>query len=1723
MDIFPPRYLSGKIAYELERREIMKKLFQLSALLMALILVATLLPSPVMAVGEESVINVGDNVFYIYYNANANQVFETPSLGLWPAHFRFSGSKLGACWDRDYVYISLEKTNAQPTITLNGVTLSNAVVKTTDTHTLVKAPLADANILMDAFAYTCPLKFAVGNDTIEATVVFEGEEGLPSDTTPSINSSTSAYGAEADSGNHKFWVEEGGTNYSAVYYRNISMLKSGNTANVIEFDFTAVSLPEISKLTPSYMEICKGLSIQYTDETLTSVQDQWNAFSYGICNYEGELCIVVDAGMDIETRKREPRIYKTGFPGNTKETIHVRAEFDNMNAYNYSNLDFNKVVARFYVNGKLIGIDQDAKGYSVSMTRGTCAYYILAVPDGKSALEFTVNNLRFGYLNSAAVAQNALEELNFNAFKGENLSESGLTADLVLPKYLPGGQLNGLELEWTSNNESTLTSEGKLVAGGADSAVELTATIKKYGFYKKFFLGAADDAMVVPGSKNGVTLDGSLSDRGWSFLDKISGTKNPVSMGALWTESDLYLALETTDVSDMTFIVNGKNVASPAVMIGDKYTEIQISLADVGLTGAVGSVFPVTILADGIEWIGEFTFGEVDKTLNINDIFMIALIAACVIFAVLLVLALVKKMYKKVWFIIILVVVLLAGVFCGIGLSYQIPFDDGRSAMPKYQIPDSALAALMPKPVSEYGSVVYSNDNAVLLEILDVDSDEFEAYAKVLRNSTFIHVLSDQKCGFTAYNADGKYINAIYQPWDAKMYVSVYNEYFLPRLIQENIRVDDKIDIVTHDLYLPIMTDNGESGFLTDISWSSSNPNVISATGQVTRPDFGIAEVILTATINETGEMKHFVFRVPGYDYNDGKLVVENDHNPAAGIGLAYKDPLFTFDKTNNSVVLDLGEKQNINYVVLNDVDDVNSLAQTNLSLWVSDDNMTYEKIDNVKVLFDGKQTYIYNFETEARYVKAHYGLCPDGLNANYNTGLGEMIEAGYEEYVGGKGAEFKTTEFVLTNNTGKDQLDYAWKISKSDLGITGSNASIRIFVGDEQLYHYVSGNDVMIRIPDLLAGESVTLKILSSDSDNVLDMANKEYVYEVTYGYREQWSTPINKYLRFRVLLEKGLKYPSGRVQEETVVLAQGSEGMMYTSKDGGLTWEKLSMLNGNPGPGGEPIKAIGGIQGYLLDTHTNRLFAAMRYTGEAVYTDGVTRYCYTITMAYSDDGGLTWNLGQEVPYSLDPAENNGVRDMYSDGMVSPTYDGDGPNVDFVWHAGQTMYEGKTGAMVYARPIYSRDGGKTWERTETFISGPLDFGGQETATGLSEGMTFVRDDGVIVDLIRSQYEDQIYFAVVFSTDGGATWSEVEDSRVYAVNTCPIFHEVDINGETTTMVNCGGFNAMGGFSFYRVPLMFAHTTNGEFFRNYQNASFQSHLDTLAETSIMTNTSYTVDSNGIMTSAWQNVPEDAINHLRIVDFDKWYTRTKGAYDSFENGNVAIEGWMVHNGDVTVDRLQASDGRYALHAKRITKLTRTIPYLQDGRISMKVYAGEGTRLEIELQSAYTNVSDSGVAPVGVQIKDNVITLLGTKKATEMVLVEGWNTLVFDLNLTEGKATFQLNDGAVVDMPVDLDAGDYVSYVTLLGKTEYFIDEFLVESETEVALSMTDEDKAAAKAVIAEIKAMGTDKTAIAAARTSYNNLTLVQQDYVNRYTFENGKKTNYYQVLVAAEKG
>ncbi len=920
------------------------------------------------------------------------------------------------------------------------------------------------------------------------------------------------------------------------------------------------------------------------------------------------------------------------------------------------------------------------------------------------------------------------------------------------------------------------------------------------------------------------------------------------------------------------------------------------------------------------------------------------------------------------------------------------------------------------------------------------------------------------------------------------------------------------------DLILPAKITNGQLDKEFDITWVSSNPDVVNPeTGKVTRPQQGVAIVELTATL-ANGAAKEFDLIVHGLaTTNDGVLYRESDKNPAKGTGIAFEGLLFTFDTSNNSIIRDLGAKQKVNVAVLNDGDDKARLNAQSLTLWVSDDNVTYTQVESFKLLHIGEQWYLYDFEAEARYVKVHYTHF-DGGEADFIGAYGTMIDARYEEVFGGCEATFTSGEYTLTNTTGKTQKDYAWTISKEALGITGSDASIRISLNGELLYHYVDGENVIVRIPDVAAGASVKLTVQQSTSEELMDIANKEAVHEVVYGYVETYAES-RKWL---MTLPAGTVFADGTKLEEETLFGMGYNAF-YTSTDGGVTWSDATKIFNNA-PAGKIAVDKMSDGGLFFDDVTGRIMFQTYHKYKTFNAlDMNDSHMETFILA-SDDGGKTWYLMSTLPCACD-AQYAGTNVpkyalSYTDPIKLSTYDGNGDGVDFVFPLG-SQYD-NTGAFA-CRVAYTRDAGETWLYSQTQITYPAT--GSEG--GCSEAYIVERDDGVLVLHVRCQAAGSYHFKVCYSLDQGVTWTnEHYMTDYYATNGQAMIKRVEVNGVETFMSIWQGNNALNGASYIRSPLNIAISTDeGETFNNVQNLASKTYLEgyDYRWRTYMTNQSVAKFGDDNLKLTYRRSPMGDYIVVNAYDFDTWYTRTKGAYDDFEHGVVQYEGWSVLGGSAELTTANAQ-GKYSMKiGANGSVVTRSIPGTSDGKISVDVFVAENGKFTLSLQNAFNPAYTDLATPFRLRVEDGRL-YQGEETTAIAELNAGWNTLTFDLGLTGDKASVAINDGKAVDLKINTAELDYICYITFIAETDILVDELLVVSEDEVVLAATEEDKAAADAVIDLIEAIedADDKVAaIEAARDAFDALTQTQADLVDRKSLAEDALVNYYELLVAEE--
>jgi len=921
-------------------------------------------------------------------------------------------------------------------------------------------------------------------------------------------------------------------------------------------------------------------------------------------------------------------------------------------------------------------------------------------------------------------------------------------------------------------------------------------------------------------------------------------------------------------------------------------------------------------------------------------------------------------------------------------------------------------------------------------------------------------------------------------------------------------------DQVTQNLKMTGSITDGLLDNTYPVTWTSSDESAVTSNGVVTRPEQGVSFATLTATAD--GQSKSFDVVVLGKTMDNSKaLQVQNDIDPAHGAGESYDQLLFTLDINNNSIIAVQDSSKKTNLVTLTDGDDKSRLNAESLTLWASDDNTTYTQIRDFKLVHIGKKTYLYGFETQAKYIKVHYTQYK-GEDACFIGAFGTMITAGYDSAL----VKGEAAEYTVTNST---TVKYDATLAVD--GFTGDTARLRVFDKDGNLlYHYVDGGKVCVRYPELAIGSSAKVYVQQAPA-GAIELASKENVYEITYGNREVVNdVSSDKVQRWITSLPAGTRFPDGSTLAQETVYAMGSK--LNISTDGGRTWTLHSKVVQTAPEGKPPVERVGGSGAFTFDHHTGRMFFQTYYVYKTFDKLNITvSHCEQMIIA-SDNGGKTWYLASTLPRDVVNDPQSAYMLTYSGGTVLSSYDGKGSNVDMVFPMG-AQYNNMGGFC--CRVAYTKDAGATWQLSESLITY------KDIATnsenGCSEAYIQDRGDGVLVLYTRCQAEETDHFGVSYSLDQGVTWmEEATESKMYAVNTQATIADFPVNGKDADLSIWGGSTALGGRSYIRNPLNVAVSTNGSgTYRNIQNLFFESEMASYgARCYTVTNPTAAKVNESDMLITFQDL-SGARYYLRmfVQDFDKWFTRTRGGYDNFEHGTTKYEGWVSMSGSTEPSTVNARD-KYSMKVNKDTVVTRTVPYLQNGTVSMDLYVPAGASFTFELQSAFSNVYADVAMPIGLRAENGKLYMNNSGKAIAN-LQSGWNTLTFDLELTNDAATLSVNGGKAVKLDVLSKAGDYVGYLTFNTQSDIWVDEILITSELEPVLEATAADKAEADAVLTQIKALANlpaeERVAkVDEVRKAYAALTQTQQDLIDRDVV--GKTgvpvaeamVNYYEVLM-----
>ncbi len=927
--------------------------------------------------------------------------------------------------------------------------------------------------------------------------------------------------------------------------------------------------------------------------------------------------------------------------------------------------------------------------------------------------------------------------------------------------------------------------------------------------------------------------------------------------------------------------------------------------------------------------------------------------------------------------------------------------------------------------------------------------------------------------------------------------------------IQGDANVNIDANNIMKNVTLPTTFDHPHFGKALNLTWESSDPSVIDpATGAVTQPEKNGKLVTLTATDTKTSGKKSFDLYVKGLAPESDVLAVIDDRTTYEGKGTVQDVHEFTFDTTNNSIIRDLKEPTTVNVIALKDSDEICKLNEAMLTIWVSDDNKTYTQLPAFKMLRDGMYTYLYDFEATGRYIKVH---C-----TNYSTNdcdfigpLDEMIDAYYEDVFGANGSSFTTKSTVtLTNDTDTAKFDYIAEISPADAGVkcaAEGNADVRFYLNGEMLYHYFDGTNFYVRVTKIPKNSSVTLVVLSGNAD-AKDISNKVNVYEIVYGTMETDTHGVARYTT---------SLPNGRILNFVAQSEYGTPFKFSFSDDQGRSWSGYLTAAGS--------NDLCVPQGAIYDEVADRIIV----TGYTRIRENEQNVGLMTNYMYSDDMGRSW---KKAPLTQLGEYQSTYLLSYAQIIRLSSYDGeDGPGVDFAHvlnceSPALTKYYNNRYGHAVARVAYTTDGGKSW------TLGPDDIAfydgeakGEHAHTrehGVCESHILEAKDGTVVLYSRCQYDNVYTLCRAFSYDHGKTWTtEAELSDVYSVNTQPYLFDF---GDHQFMM-WGGNNMYGQGSFRRYPLSVGVSyDNLMTFVGIQDLMSKTAFQGMMTSTRLDNTNTQITKSGDCLLLTNSSSDRYANTLRINNFEDYFFRTRGAYDTFEHTDTEWEGWATTGGEIALSDAQASEGKYSMRLNPGSSANRSIPYLQNGTLAFDLYIEDvdKAKLEFELEASY-GFEYGLAAPIAFRLNGNKATFLGASSDTALDLKDGWNRFVFELDMQNEKpaATLSVNGGESIDVPVNAEIGNYACFVHVrgLGELTYYLDEFLVNdldnafvpdtivtaetaplTELDGLLAENFEDVAALTAVMQGFVLEGADETYLAENTALYSLSTVISKD-------------------------
>ena len=863
-------------------------------------------------------------------------------------------------------------------------------------------------------------------------------------------------------------------------------------------------------------------------------------------------------------------------------------------------------------------------------------------------------------------------------------------------------------------------------------------------------------------------------------------------------------------------------------------------------------------------------------------------------------------------------------------------------------------------------------------------------------------------------------------------------------------------------LNLPATVTAGDMGVTCDVKWTIVDAatgmkatNVNLTTGKVTRAvDPMLLNLTAEVSYNGVGATRTFQFQTEGKPGAGKVAMIYNDMAPTTGTVTDWSDNSYQyFDTEQNSIVIDQGSSKKFTTIKLYDSDEVSRVAKQHLGVFISDDGKNFTKVLGWHLHQDGKEYTIYNLNETARYVKVHTyhdNWAMSDYEPSFYNAIPKMIAVGSEALPGVTGGFAHSADYVVKNTTGKEQHDYAVLVTISDLGAKAGQykadaSDFRFTMGDEILPYWYNGQGAFyVQVPRMAADGSATVKAHWGNS-SAKNFSDATAVFEVSYG-----NVAV---LPMTVLTEMGTHgrpwmFPNG---DFIVVGRQGgtkADVAIYRSTDGGQTFAQKAELAYNDAA---YVGYGSGFGGFMYNEHTGRLYL-LAYRGSTKDKND-----YRIMLLYTDDNGETWS----EPLSLDPPNKEPWGDnstviqnypeqvtrhfLYGDGVTLSGYDGDGPNVDYVFSCTADDYS--TDPFTYAPLVlYSKDDGKTWTCSKDQIRINVDRTRTHgTEDGVSETSVVELSNGDLYLVVRTQQEGNYYLWQAVSKDQGVTW-EQSYSNIISVNSSPCLRQYGDN----RILLWTGMNGLGATSYHRMPAHAAITTDDyKSFDKIVDLTFGTSLNTVRiEESRMTQPGIAVseDGNTAVVAYYDNywLPHGVsfapgVNPhqsgvvgtmaFRVDQFDDVIRYNKGGYDDFEVDKLKYQGWLCDSGhSIVLSSRQSVSGIYSMKVEDVSAgapahALRQVPSMKYGTVGAKVMVPVGNKddFALELKAAY-NYDHMKLTLAAVAISpDGTVSICSDngKTAVTKVAPGTWNDFAISFDIAADMGKLYVNGKAVGDI--------------------------------------------------------------------------------------------------------